>query len=207
MINVPAFRWSWLLENLLGLAQLDCRRVTEPAELAEIEALRREVFPRSMPHLVEDGQVMDEGDARAWHFAARRHGRLVGAVRFLPPPLEVAAYFPDWESRIRPGAQLAEMGRLVVHPEHRGGGVLYAVVLYAIVWGIDHLPEYDGFICYVRSSLGRKFAQLGMRQLDEVSELPGKHPEPYILLASYRDDAGRYLPGLFQAAQGRTRPR
>lgn len=204
MINVPAFRWSWLLEQGLSLAQIDCHHVTDSAELAEIEALRREVFPRYMPHLIEDGQVMDEADARAWHFVARKRGKLVGAVRMLPPPLEAARYFPDWASKARPNAPVVEMGRLVVHPEAKGGGILYAVVVFAIVWAIDHLPEYEGMIAYARLSLGRKFEQLGMRRIDEVSELVGKHPEPYMLLASYRDEAGRYLPGLIQALRGKS---
>lgn len=170
------------LQTQKGLA---CYAVADRRELAAIAELREEVYIRCMPHML--GQVTDLHDARAVHFVARLDGRVVGAMRLLPPPFEAARYFPEWETNIRSGARLMELGRFVVAPEEQGNGIGALLVDRMIEWVLAN-PEVDGVLAYSRESMAKHFFRMGMRVIAKSERLEGKAGEPYYLMAAYKGD-------------------
>ena len=93
--------------------------VATPAERDAIFALRAEHIVAAGWAALPEPREADEHDARALQIGAWRDGALVGAIRLVLPgaPLPVEAAFG---LRIEPHGAVAEAGRLVVAPAHRG---------------------------------------------------------------------------------------
>jgi hypothetical protein len=93
--------------------------VAAPAEREAIFRLRAEHITAAGWAVLPERREADEHDARALQIGAWRDDALVGAIRLVLPgaPLPVEEAFG---LRIEPHGAVAEAGRLVIAPAHRG---------------------------------------------------------------------------------------
>jgi predicted GNAT family N-acyltransferase len=157
----------------------------DPQDLDALANLRRKVYEIAMPHMLKH-PLLDEGDARAHHCLLYEGNELIGALRLLPAPFEAEKYFQECESLLRPDAQMLEIGRFVILPEKQGSGNAKLLLAQAISWLIED-SNYDGILGYARASKVGLFVSLGMEELAQKQSLESKSPEPYSLMAAYRD--------------------
>jgi hypothetical protein len=112
-------RLDALSRRLLGAAPDVRVAVAGPAEREAIFRLRAEHIIAAGWAALPERREADEHDARALQIGAWRDETLVGAIRLVLPgaPLPVEEAFG---LRIEPHGAVAEAGRLVVSPAHRG---------------------------------------------------------------------------------------
>ena len=109
------------------LAVLSELRVTVASTDAERDAAYRLRYAQVVGHgwaeraALPAGLERDAYDAAALHIGAWRDGDLAGTVRLvLPVPGRRLPVEADFELEIEPRGAVAEAGRLVIAPEHRG---------------------------------------------------------------------------------------
>jgi putative hemolysin len=133
-------------------------------DLASVQRLRHDTFAAEFPRMssLEQGRDTDEFDDHCDHLVVRHEAsrQIVGTYRMMPPECAAAVggRFGDRTFDLSPlrdlEADLVEVGRACVHPDHRNGAVI------SLVWA--------GIAGYMRENGRRRLGGCAWVRPDEA---------------------------------------